>query len=111
MRQLIGVGTPRGLQGRLLAVLAGLLMLIRPRRGSPTRHWSPVRRSSRIEQLSIARFTIASIGMREVAFTTGCYGMNERSSSRMTIGMSNKWIGSACGIRVPPEAKKSAIWP
>ena len=30
MRQLIGVGTPRGLQGRLHAVLAALLMLIRP---------------------------------------------------------------------------------
>src|SRR5262252_3587310 len=29
MRQLIGVGTPRGLQGRLVAVLAGLLTLIR----------------------------------------------------------------------------------
>ena len=30
MRQLIGVGTPRGLQGRLNAVLAALLALIRP---------------------------------------------------------------------------------
>ena len=39
------------------------------------------------------------------------YGMNERSSSRVTIGMSNKWIGSGCTIRVPPDAKKSAIWP
>ena len=32
MRQLIGVGTPRGLQGRVIAVVAGLLTLIkRPR--------------------------------------------------------------------------------
>jgi hypothetical protein len=38
------------------------------------------------------------------------YGMNERSSSRVTIGISNKWIGSGCTIRVPPDAKKSAIW-
>ena len=29
MRQLIGVGTPRGLQGRLIAVLAALLVLTR----------------------------------------------------------------------------------
>jgi len=28
--------------------------------------------------------------------------MNERSSSRVTIGMSNKWIGSGCSIRTPP---------
>ena len=39
------------------------------------------------------------------------YRMNERSSSRVTIGMSNKWIGSGCTIRAPPDAKKSAIWP
>ena len=30
MRQLIGVGTPRALQGRLVAVVAALLVLIRP---------------------------------------------------------------------------------
>ena len=36
MRQLIGVGTPRGLQGRLVAVLATLLVLVRAL-------WQPVR--------------------------------------------------------------------
>ena len=51
MRQLIGVGTPRGLQGRLIAVLAGLLTLIRPLRESVTRHRSPVRLVSRLERL------------------------------------------------------------
>lgn len=30
MRQLIGVGAPRGLQGRLNAVVAALFALIRP---------------------------------------------------------------------------------
>ena len=37
MRQLIGVGTPRGLQGRLRAAMAALLVLIRSL-------WEPVRR-------------------------------------------------------------------
>ena len=40
MRQLIGVGTPRGLQGRLVAVFGALLTLIRAL-------WRPVTRHSR----------------------------------------------------------------
>ena len=51
MRQLIGVGTPRGLRGRLSAVLGTLLMLIRPLWESGTRHRSPVRLVSRLERL------------------------------------------------------------
>jgi transposase len=43
MRQLIGVGTPRGLQGRRLAVLASLLTLIRSLREAITCRSSPVR--------------------------------------------------------------------
>jgi hypothetical protein len=72
MRQLIGVGTPRGLQGRLHAVLATLLTLIWPLRQSVLRHRSLVRLFSRLGRLSIARSAIAHIGVRETAFTTGC---------------------------------------
>jgi transposase len=72
MRQLIGVGTPRGLQGRLVAVLAGLLTLIRTLRMAITRHRSPVRILSRYERLLIASTPVAHIGVRKVAFTTGC---------------------------------------
>jgi transposase len=72
MRQLIGVGTPRGLQGRLSAVLAALLTLIRRLWAPVGRHWSPVRLSSRLERPSIARHAIAHIGVRETGFTTGC---------------------------------------
>jgi len=43
MRQLIGVGTPRGLQGRLSAVIAALLALIRSLWAFVTRHRSLVR--------------------------------------------------------------------
>lgn len=46
MRQLIGVGTPRGLQGRLNAVLATLLTLIRMLSEPPARHWCPDQRFS-----------------------------------------------------------------
>jgi transposase len=72
MRQLIGVGTPRGLQGRLAAVLAVLLTLIWSLRASLMRHRSPVRLLSHLECLSIARPDIAHTGVREMVFTTGC---------------------------------------
>jgi hypothetical protein len=72
MRQLIGVGTPRGLQGRLTAVLAGLLALIQLLRESVMRHRSPVPLFSRLERISIARSAFAYIRVREMGFTTGC---------------------------------------
>jgi transposase len=72
MRELIGVGTPRGLQGRLVAALTGLLMLIRTLWAAVTRHRSPARLFSRLERSSIASNPVAQIGVRELAFTTGC---------------------------------------
>ena len=72
MRQMIGVGTPRGLQGRLRAVLAALLVLIRPVWASAARHWSSVRRASPCPRLSIARHGMPDIGPRDLLFTTGC---------------------------------------
>lgn len=72
MRQLIGVGTPRGLQGRLVAVFRALLTLIRALRQPVTRHKQPVRLRSTPGRVSIARHDIADIGAREVAFITGC---------------------------------------
>jgi transposase len=72
MRQLIGVGTPRGLQGRITAVLSALLTLIRDLRPRVTGHWTPARPSSTHADASIVRSDIAHIGAREMAFTTGC---------------------------------------
>ena len=72
MRQLIGVGTPRGLQGRLIAVMAGLLTLIQTLWQAVTPQRSPVRLFSRRDCLSITSNPIAQIGVPEQAFTTGC---------------------------------------
>ena len=72
MRQLIGVGTPRGLQGRHIAVLAGLLMLIRTLWESVTRHRPAVRLSSRFEPRSIVNNLVVPIRASEMGFTTGC---------------------------------------
>src|SRR5262245_43268477 len=72
MRQLIGVGTPRSLQGRLVAVVAAFLTLIRAPWQPVTRHRSPVRPHSAPGRVSIARYDIADIGVPEAAFTTGC---------------------------------------
>jgi hypothetical protein len=72
MRALIGVGTPRGLQGRLVAVLAALLTLIRTFREAVTCHRSLVQLFSRLERLCIASNPLAQIGVRGRVFTTGC---------------------------------------
>ena len=54
----------------------------------------------------------ATVGAEPTSPPSGvAYGMNQRPSGRVTIGTSNRWIGSGCSIRVPPDAKKSAIWP
>jgi transposase len=72
MRQLIGVGTPRGLQGRLIAVVAVLWSLMRSLRAAVTDHGRPVRRLSPIERQSIAKPVTVPMGVQEMVFTTGC---------------------------------------
>jgi hypothetical protein len=72
MRQLIGVGTPRGLQGRLSAIVAALLALIGSVRERATCHGRPARQVSLLERRSIARLDVVHIGPREMVFTTGC---------------------------------------
>jgi len=61
MRQLTGVGTPRGLQGRLVAALGALFALIRPLGLPVTRHWSTPRRFSMQNALSTVRYDFAHI--------------------------------------------------
>ena len=72
VRQLIGVGTPRGLQGRLHAVVAVLKALIRPLWHLMTGHRRPVQRVSPIAHHTIAEAAVMPFGARETAFTTGC---------------------------------------
>jgi transposase len=72
MRQRIGVGTPRGLQGRLVAGLLGSLTLIRMLREAVTCHQLSARLFSRLARLLIATTSVAQTGVRELAFTTGC---------------------------------------
>jgi transposase len=72
MRQLIGVGTPRGLQGRLIAVVTTLVALIRRLWHRVTAHGRLVRPVSPIERDAVANRNVVSIGMAEVALTTGC---------------------------------------
>ena len=72
MRQLIGIGTPRGLQGRLTAVVIALLAVIESLSDLATRYGWSVRQISPRTRLSIPRLDLAHIGAREMAFTTGC---------------------------------------
>jgi transposase len=72
MRQLIGVGTPRGLQGRRSAVVAVLLALISPLWHLMTGHRRLGQRVSSIAHHTIAESAVMRLGAREMAFTTGC---------------------------------------
>lgn len=59
MRQPIGVGTPRGLQGRVTAILSAVLTLIRSRWAPVTRH-RPVLTFFRCVRVSRLRETRSS---------------------------------------------------
>lgn len=72
MRQVIGVGTPRGLQGRVVAILGALLTLIRSGWAPVTRHRSVCTLFSLGERLSIARDAVVQVGALKTGFTTGC---------------------------------------
>jgi hypothetical protein len=68
MRQLIGVGTPRALQGRLIAIITALLALIGSLSYPVTSHRRLGRRISRIARYSIANSTAGHSGVRKMAF-------------------------------------------
>jgi len=72
MRQLMGVGTPRGVQRRLSAILAALLALIGSLRELAGARGRPVRKVSPLQPRSISTFGAVQIGVQEVVFTTGC---------------------------------------
>jgi hypothetical protein len=72
MRQVIGVGTPRGLQGRLVAVVATLLALIRPLWCWTTGHRRRQEHDSLIARPAIPKSVAMHIRVRKMAFTTGC---------------------------------------
>ena len=71
MRRLIGVATPRGLQGRLMAVVAALWSLIRSLRDRRPDHGRPERRFLPMEFRSITKFFPLIIGRARHPFTTG----------------------------------------
>jgi transposase len=72
MRQLIGFGTPRGLQGRLRALEAALLALIGSLRALATRHRRLIRLISPLRRRAITRPGDVHISVRDMVFTTGC---------------------------------------
>ena len=72
MRQLIGVGTPRGLQGRLIAVVTTLLALAYTLGQRVTRYRPAIRHLSLLERRSNVPSAIVHIGVRRTVFTTGC---------------------------------------
>jgi transposase len=72
MRHLIGVGTPRSLQGRLVATLSALITLIRAIWAPVTRHWPSHQLFSMPARVSLAPFDHVQIRASNTAFTTGC---------------------------------------
>ena len=78
MRQLIGVGTPRGLQGRPSAVVAALLALIWSPRALVRRHEGLVRQVAPLTRCSIARLGGVHIDVRGMAFYHGLLAGHRR---------------------------------
>ena len=72
MRQLIGVGTPRGLQGRVTVILGVLLTLIRSCWPRMTHHRLVLALFSMRTRLSIARDPHVHVRALKTGFTTGC---------------------------------------
>jgi transposase len=72
MRQLIGVGTPRALQGRLVAVMAALLALMRDLWGHRTPHRCLEPHRSLPKRRAVVTSAFLNFRVREMAFTTGC---------------------------------------
>jgi len=72
MRQLIGVGTPRGLQGRLVAVMATLLALTRELSDHRTPHRCLEPRPSLLKCQELVASAVVRFAVRGMAFTTGC---------------------------------------
>ena len=72
MRQFIGVGTPRALQGRLAAAMCALLTLLGVLRSLLRWHWSTVRPVSRSAHVSTATGDVSLTVGRTLALTTGC---------------------------------------
>jgi len=68
MRQLIGVGTPRGLQGRLVALIATLMLLI----GAPRRRSAAIRASYRFVVAMRAQLTRPTMLSSAATSATGC---------------------------------------
>src|SRR3954464_11901998 len=68
----LSTSAPRGLQGRLAAVLTALLALPRSLWKPVTHHVQSARPVLPFERHSIIRCTITHSGMRELAFTTVC---------------------------------------
>ena len=70
MRKLIGVGTPRALQGRLIAITTALLALVRAALELLTGRERSVRRVSPTERRASTESAVVPRGVREMAFTT-----------------------------------------
>ena len=71
-RLLIGVGTPRGLQGRHVAILGVLLTLIREYWQLLMRHRPLLPLSATRERVSIAQAAVVHVGALKPGLTTGC---------------------------------------
>ena len=90
MQQLIGVGTPLGLQGRLMAVGATLWWLIRSLWGVVTGYGRLVQRVLPIRRRSITESDALLMGVREMVFTHGLPEVNRRASAQ-SGSASRRW--------------------
>ena len=72
MRRLLGVGTPRGLQGRVIAVILCLVSVRRPIMAVVDRSWTPSRAFKHPPSLGGASLPLSRRCLEISTCTTGC---------------------------------------
>jgi hypothetical protein len=93
MRHLLGSGTPRGLQDRPATVIAALLVLLRaPRR------WLVALSASHPLIAAVRCFSVTNhhhrlILSRATTYTTGCYAIARRITTRLTLAALRAAVG------------------
>lgn len=106
MRQTIGIGTPRGLQGRVVAVIGALLALIAAMQGRSAAGGRVHRR------LAAIRAALASSAMhivkssRTVTYTTGCWDIVRQLFDRIAFEIGRAVLSAGlffCLLRVIPK--------